>query len=92
MLYCTVCCAVLYCHRSDTDLVAEEHPVRHLLQGGGRGGAQPMRTDAGALDTALATSNAITKALNAPSMGSAKFATHVGSAEAKVAGTNQHKP
>jgi hypothetical protein len=43
------------------------------------------------MDTALATSATITKAVNKPSMGSAKFATHVGISEGQVAsGARKH--
>jgi hypothetical protein len=42
------------------------------------------------MDTAQAASATITKAVNKPSMGSAKFATHVGISEGKVA-TGAHK-
>jgi hypothetical protein len=43
------------------------------------------------MDTELASAAAITKAVNKPSMGSAKFATHVGISEGKVAsGARKH--
>lgn len=72
------------CCRYDTD--AASVPVRRLT-----GDGNSYRKDAGSLDTALATSNVITKAVNVPSRGSAKFATHVGVGEATVAsGARQH--
>lgn len=46
--------------------------------------------DAGAMDTALATSATINKAVKTPSLGSAKFATHVGVQVAKVATGNRN--
>jgi hypothetical protein len=88
-------CWLLRC-RFETDLTAEEHPVRHLMQGAGRGGtgaaagAHNSINDGGALDTALVTSDAIAKAVKAPGKLNVKFATHVGISAAEVAtsGTN----
>lgn len=81
----TVYCCCCLAHRLATDLAAEEHPLRRLAATGN------YRPDAGAMDTALASSATISKAVNKPSMGSAKFATHVGIAEGRVAsGTRKH--
>jgi hypothetical protein len=76
-----LCCSFL------TDLAAEEHGVRRLLAA-----EDNYRQDVvGAMDTSLAASATIAKAVDKPSMGSAKFATHVGISEGKVAtGTRQH--
>lgn len=77
-------------------MAAEEHPVRHLMQGAGRGGAGSAGVahnsvqDAGTLDTALATSDAITKAVKTSGKLNAKFATHVGTSEAAVATHGQN--
>lgn len=77
------CCCLAY--RLLTDLAAEEHPVRRLAA------AANYRPDVGTMDTELASAAAITKAVNKPSMGSAKFATHVGISEGKVAsGARKH--
>lgn len=64
--------------RKETDEAAREHPLRRMLSNRGRSGV-------GALDAMNAASNAISKAVKTPNMGSAKFATAVGTKTSRVA-------
>jgi hypothetical protein len=70
----------LCCCRKKTDEAGKEHPLRRMLSNRDRSGV-------GALDTMNAASNAINKAVKNPSMGSAKFATTVGTRTSRVAGS-----
>jgi hypothetical protein len=81
---------LLYCDRFLTDLASEEHPVRRLMQAGGKGLGGTYHHDAGALDTALAASATINKAVKTPSLGSVTFATRAGLNVAKVAAGNRN--
>jgi hypothetical protein len=74
---------------------ATKHGGSHALDAAVSGrrlaAAANYRPDVGTMDTELASAAAITKAVNKPSMGSAKFATHVGISEGKVAsGARKH--
>jgi hypothetical protein len=71
------------------DMHSMEAGARRLAAAGVSGGT--YRSDVGAMDTALAASAAITKAVKTPALGSAKFATHVGLSEARVgSGASTH--